>query len=237
MPTIDLAGTAVEYTVRRSEQASKPRIDAGINDVTVVIPEEMDLDPEELLRDKKNWVLDKKEKYEEHLDKIPDRDFQDGASLPFLGEPYTIRVVDQQKREIKDNEIRLPQKRVDDEGIKEQIERLYRSQVKDLIKEKVDKYIDRIDGGYDKLYIRDQKTKWGSCSGRDNLSFNWRLIMAPEYVLDYVVVHELSHLEHRDHSEQFWQRVEDLLPSYQDGMRWLEENNHRLVFDRDEVME
>ncbi|MDY6777024.1 MAG: SprT family zinc-dependent metalloprotease [Candidatus Nanohaloarchaea archaeon] len=236
MPTIDLAGTAVEYEVRHSSEATKPRIDAGINDITVVIPEDMDLDPAELLQEKQDWVLDKKEKYDDYLAKIPDREFEDGAILPFLGEGHTIRVVDQQKREIRDGEIRLPARRVEESSIKEQVEKLYRTEVKQLIHAKVGEYIDRIDGDYDTLYIRDQKTKWGSCSGQDNLSFNWRLVMAPEYVLDYVVVHELAHLEHRDHSEQFWQRVNDLLPEYQKGMSWLEENSYRLVFNRDEVI-
>lgn len=235
MPTIDLAGTAIEYEVRHSSEATKPRIDAGINDITVVIPENMDLDPAELLQEKQDWVLDKKEKYDAYLAKIPDHEFEDGAMLPFLGKDHTIRVVNQQKREIRDREIRLPARRVEESSIKEQVEKLYRSEVKQLVRAKVGKYIERIDGDYDTLYIRDQKTKWGSCSDQDNLSFNWRLVMAPEHVLDYVVVHELVHLEHRDHSEQFWHRVNELLSTYQKGMSWLEENSHQLVFQRGEI--
>lgn len=75
-----------------------------------------------------------------------------------------------------------------------------------------------------RIVIRSQKTRWGSCSSKGNLNFNWRLLMAPETVLDYVVVHELCHLVYLNHSRQFWQILECILPDYRERKSWLKSN-------------
>lgn len=83
-------------------------------------------------------------------------------------------------------------------------------------------------GNYTSITIRDQKTRWGSCSGRGTLSFNWRLILAPPEILDYVVVHELCHLTHMNHSKEFWSLVGNVIPDYKIRKKWLKENGHTL---------
>lgn len=83
-------------------------------------------------------------------------------------------------------------------------------------------------GNYTSITIRDQKTRWGSCSGRGTLSFNWRLILAPPEILDYVVVHELCHLTHMNHSKKFWELVGSVIPDYKAKRKWLKENGHTL---------
>ncbi len=75
-----------------------------------------------------------------------------------------------------------------------------------------------------KVTIRDQRTRWGSCSSRGTLSFNWRLIMAPPDVMDYVVVHELCHLIEPNHSRKFWQLLAGLLPDFRQPRLWLKRN-------------
>ena len=115
-------------------------------------------------------------------------------------------------------------------SIKEVIENIYREKARDLIKERVEEYTNQLDKDYNKVYIRNQKTKWGSCSSKSNLSFNWRLLMAPEYVLDYVIAHECTHLEERNHSKNFWKKLEDLVPEYKKAINWLKENSPKLVF-------
>ena len=84
-------------------------------------------------------------------------------------------------------------------------------------------------GTYNRITIRDQKTRWGSCSARGTLSFNWRLMLAPPAILDYVVVHELCHLTHMDHSAAFWQAVESVCPDYRSARKWLKEHGQELV--------
>lgn len=84
-------------------------------------------------------------------------------------------------------------------------------------------------GTYNRITIRDQKTRWGSCSAKGTLSFNWRLMLAPPAILDYVVVHELCHLTHMNHSAAFWHAVETVYPDYRTARKWLKEHGQELV--------
>lgn len=93
-------------------------------------------------------------------------------------------------------------------------------------------YYHAITGGhYTSITIRDQKTRWGSCSSRGTLSFNYRLIFAPPKVLDYVVVHELCHLTHMNHSKDFWNMVASVMPDYKICKDWLREHGHELTLE------
>lgn len=87
------------------------------------------------------------------------------------------------------------------------------------------------EGKVNDIRIKDQKTRWGSCSSKRNLNFNWRLVMAPPEVLDYVVVHELCHLTHMNHSRDFWNMVGTVMPEYKERKKWLRENQERLMDD------
>lgn len=108
------------------------------------------------------------------------------------------------------------------------LEKRYRDAAKDYIPKRVEYYHQFTGGSYQKITIRDQKTRWGSCSSNGTLSFSFRLMMAPPRVLDYVVVHELCHLKHMNHSKEFWNMVENILPDYKEHRKWLKENGHTL---------
>lgn len=91
-------------------------------------------------------------------------------------------------------------------------------------------YFQQFTGGiYHRITIRDQKTRWGSCSAKGTLSFNWRLMLAPPAILDYVVVHELCHLTHMNHSTAFWQAVAEVYPDYRTARKWLKDHGQELV--------
>lgn len=90
--------------------------------------------------------------------------------------------------------------------------------------EKITFWADRMQVTYGKVTIRDQKTRWGSCSSRGNLNFNWRLLLMPEAVMDYVIVHELAHRKEMNHSAAFWHVVENYMPDYRERLQWLREN-------------
>lgn len=81
---------------------------------------------------------------------------------------------------------------------------------------------------YNQVRIKDTKTRWGSCSSKKNLNFNFRLIMAPEAVMDYVIIHELCHLKHMNHSKEFWDTVAVYMPQYEKYKNWLKENGGEL---------
>ena len=80
---------------------------------------------------------------------------------------------------------------------------------------------------YGSITVREQKTRWGSCSAKGNLNFNWKLVLMPEEILDYVVVHELAHRLQMNHSTEFWDEVEKILPDYRKRRQWLKENGQK----------
>ncbi|MCM1253486.1 MAG: M48 family metallopeptidase [Clostridium sp.] len=109
------------------------------------------------------------------------------------------------------------------------LEKRYKEAARDYIPKRVAYYQALTGGTYNRITIRNQKTRWGSCSGKGTLSFNWRLMLAPPAILDYVVVHELCHLTHMDHSPAFWQAVKSVYPDYKNARKWLKDHGNELV--------
>lgn len=109
------------------------------------------------------------------------------------------------------------------------LEKKYRQAAKQYIYERVEYYLPLTGGHYSSIRIGDQKTRWGSCSSNKTLSFSWRLMLAPPRVLDYVVVHELCHLTHMNHSKEFWTLVASVDPDYKEHRKWLKENGDSLI--------
>lgn len=109
------------------------------------------------------------------------------------------------------------------------LEAIYREAAKEYFPKRVYHFAHILGVSYGNITIRDQKTRWGSCSSKGNLSFNWRLILAPPNVLDYVVVHELCHRKEMNHSPKFWALVESVMPDYKQYRKWLKENGNKLT--------
>ncbi len=104
-----------------------------------------------------------------------------------------------------------------------------RAKAREIISSSVSYWSSRMGVRYGRIAIREQKTRWGSCSEKGNLNFNWRLVLAPPEIRDYVVIHELSHLAHLNHSREFWNKVAEFCPEYKTRRRWLKENGHTLI--------
>lgn len=101
--------------------------------------------------------------------------------------------------------------------------------MKKALPEKLDRFSSILNVGYGRVTVRKQKSKWGSCASNGNLNFNCLLMLAPDEVLDYVVVHELCHIKHRDHSAAFWAEVARVLPDYKEKRAWLKKNGALLM--------
>ncbi|MCI8463313.1 MAG: M48 family metallopeptidase [Lachnospiraceae bacterium] len=111
------------------------------------------------------------------------------------------------------------------------LEQRYRDSARAVLESRV-AYFHQITGGaYTSVTVRDQKTRWGSCSSRGTLSFNYRLIFAPPGILDYVVVHELCHLTHMNHSKDFWDMVARVMPDYRIRKQWLRDHGQELTLE------
>lgn len=105
----------------------------------------------------------------------------------------------------------------------EEIRKL-REQAREVLTKRTDYYKRILKVDYQRIRIGNQKTRWGSCSSRGTISYNWHLILMPESIIDYVVVHELCHLVEMNHSPAFWKKVSEVLPDYQIRRKWLREN-------------
>ncbi len=108
----------------------------------------------------------------------------------------------------------------------------YREQARKIFEERAAFYLPLTGGHYNTISVRDQKSRWGSCSSRGTLSFNYRLIFAPPVILDYVVVHELCHLTHMNHSKEFWDKVASVMPDYKIHRQWLKDHGQELSPER-----
>lgn len=106
----------------------------------------------------------------------------------------------------------------------------YKARARVVIRERLSHFNQHYQFDFNRVFFRDQKTRWGSCSSQRNLNFNWRLILGPSEVLDYVVVHELCHLKEMNHSPAFWSLVEVQIPDHKKWRRWLRENHLLLTF-------
>lgn len=109
-----------------------------------------------------------------------------------------------------------------------EIERLA-IQAKEVLPQKVAFYAGKMGVSYGRITIRNQKTRWGSCSSKGNLNFNCLLMLTPEEVQDYVVVHELCHRKEMNHSANFWKEVEKILPDYKERRKWLKEHGREII--------
>lgn len=115
------------------------------------------------------------------------------------------------------------------EKLNEQELKILREKTRKLVTERVKHYAAIIGVHYNQIAIRTQRTRWGSCSSKGNLNFNCLLGLTPPEVLEYVVVHELCHLIEMNHSEQFWDAVERIIPDYKVHRKWLKDNGNKLI--------
>ena len=119
---------------------------------------------------------------------------------------------------------RVAEKQKNRKEYSEQEKQVLKEKARRILTERTEYYKQILNVDYTKIRIAEQKTRWGSCSGRGVISYNWRLILMPDMILDYVVVHELCHLIEMNHSKAFWNLVGTVLPDYQKRRAWLKEN-------------
>lgn len=232
---ITISGETIRYTVRYSGRAKYPRIDVKIRGITVVIPKGARITPESLLKEHSSRVLAHTKTLEKRRKKIPRRRFEEGAIFPYLGRAYRVRV-DGTAEEyvITDKEIILPAERVARSSLKKELQKFYRKEAEKIIGALLASYTEKLGLRYNTVRFKNQKTRWGSCSRAGNLNFNWRLAMAPWEIIEYIVVHELIHLEERNHSKKFWLKLSRVLPDYKKRATWLKEHALTLIFSEED---
>lgn len=155
--------------------------------------------------------------------------YAEGETFLYLGNSYPLAIVPRQRSALTfDGKcFRLAQSALP--KAQEAFARWYKGQAALLFLERVLVFTGKHNFHYQKIRISSARTRWGSCSSRDTLSFTYRLVMAPLDIVDYVVLHELVHTQIKNHSRKFWTRVEDLMPDYKRRLAWLKKNGKFLT--------
>ena len=239
---IHLGHRRIQYRIVRSRAAAKLRVRVGPNGVEVVQPAACDgQDVSTFLRRNEAWILNQLQRAE-RLHRVRRPRARPAGEILFRGEP--VQVCIQAKRSwarttsiaVADGQIVIRRGRAARTVISRSLERWLRREARREIARHLAAVTARLGREPDRVYVMGQRTKWGNCSARGNLSFNWRLILAPDSVLRYIVTHEAVHLAVPDHSRKFWFTVQSLCPDTERARQWLTRHQGQLTVDLDLVL-
>ncbi len=213
----------LQYMIRRSSRARRVRVTVdGAGEVTVTLPKKAaERRAAEAVKELRPWI----DRRRSALLRAAEEVAREPGTLPYLG--ATLRVVAEPGRERvhRRGDVLL----VPPGDAREAIERYYRRRARAEIGPRLDAATARAGSRHTGLTIRGQRTRWASCSSTGKMSFNWRLLLAPEAVLDYVIEHEVCHLEVMDHSPRFWALLESRSPGWREHAEWLRRYGSTLV--------
>lgn len=194
----------------------------------------------EVVRSKSNWIIEKLSHFEVMKSEMPQRKFTDGEIFFVLGKEYPLKIVTSLETtssvDISDNNlvVSLPKNFYDNASetraqlIRNLLINWYKKFTLEVVTQRINFFSEKLQVTPLKVIIKDLKTIWGSCTGKNVININWKIIMAPMNIVDYLVVHELSHIKIKNHSKQFWNLAQSILPNYKECSKWLKDNGHKL---------
>ena len=224
MAAVPEAAPEFSYSIRRSDRARRIRVRVDPRDgaVEVVLPRRAaQREAAAAIVELRGWIARRQAEVAVARARVAARD----GTVPYLGADLLLAPEPGRTRVHRRGDVLL----VPDAEARPALERWYRRQARTEIAPRLDVAAAAVGRSYAKLTIRDQRTRWGSCSSAGAMSFNWRLLLAPEPVLEYVVRHEAAHLAVMDHSPRFWSVMAQLMPGYQQPRRWLRDHGATLV--------
>lgn len=240
MPAVDLGDISVAYTVRVSKRAKRISVRYSLCDgLEVVYPPGITSPaPEELLQEKSAWVLATRGRFRDAANRLPPRTYETGEIFHIRGRPFTLKLsagpgIRQAKVEICDSYLVLfvPDSfdNADLAARRKAVEVYYRGLALNYLPARVSELAECHGFQFAQVRVKNQKTRWGSCSSKGNINLNLRLMMAPEPAIDYVIVHELCHLRVLNHSPTFWTLVESCFPGYRHWRAWFKKHGASLI--------
>ncbi len=228
IPHSDEAPLVVNRLVR-SRRKTVSLIVAEAADLVVRAPLQMPMrDIEQVVRQKGPWIRRHQSLMRQRLAQRPQRRYEAGEGFLWLGRTLRLDVRDDVRHVVREDGL-LIVPAAEAEAQQRHIDRWYREEARRVITERVRLWAALMDLTADRISVTGAVKRWGSCSGRANLSFAARLVMAPLEVVDYVVVHELAHVLHKNHGPHFWELVGSQIPDYALHRRWLAEHAHGMI--------
>lgn len=200
--------------------------------VAIVVPRHTTLEKiDQILARKRPWI---KEKIALHREMRPagNKIYVSGEAFPYLGRNYRLKVEQGSFAPVRLVQGRLvvqvPQGKEQPHMVRNALVRWYKRQAQQKLADKVSRYAPMVGVQPNGVGIKTFKSRWGSCTAQGKLEFNWQIVLAPNRMVDYVVIHELCHLIHHDHSAQFWKEVARVMPEYGECRQWLKMNGEEL---------
>jgi predicted metal-dependent hydrolase len=177
-----------------------------------------------LLESKQRWILKNIARYNADLAPFDSNSLNNGDLVPYLGQDHKVHINGGHSNKcsvrLENNELFIEGQC--DKGIATAtLKQWLRSRATAYLQQRTSRMSADLGFRYNRIYIRGQRTLWGSCSGKGNISLNWKLIMFPPYIIDYVIIHELAHLKVMNHSKAFWNIVAALCPQWRTHRKWL----------------
>lgn len=214
--------------------------------VTVKAPLRYPTDKEisDFVEQKIDWILKQRAIQEDREDMRLVRRFETDYSFPYLGEERLVEMQRGKKNEFSyengkiviktpfygalENDYEAEENNAAIEKLQNDLKKWYKKQATDYITKRVEYYKDIVGVTVNSVSIKSRKSQWGSCDSNGDVTFSWRLVMARPEAIDYVVIHELCHRKHMDHSRAFWNQVQTYMPDFKKQKQWLEENSVNL---------
>jgi len=226
--------TLLDYKIVRSSKRKTLTITVGRDRaVTIHAPEGTSEETvRRVVEAKRQWLFEKLRHPQKYVDRLhaPGKELVAGESMPYLGRNYRIELVDSDSDLIEfDQKFLVPRKLVQER--QRAFRRWYEERASERILPRVREAAKALGVALNDAKIGDSRFSWGSCTPRDNVNFNWRLIKAPMFVIDYVIAHELAHLLEPNHTARFWNIVKAQVTAVEKAKAWLKEHGQFLEQD------
>ncbi|MFZ3590578.1 M48 family metallopeptidase [Bacillus sp. DJP31] len=180
----------------------------------------------QLIEEKWDWIQRNKKEMKDRVLGQQQKVYGQGESFLYLGKEYPIHIsqditINQDHVMFEGNKLHIYLNELDDEKIKQALKRFYYQECKALVEKRIRSYQSNFKTKPRSIRISDNNRTWGTCDSQLQLTFNWKLAMAPQQVIDYVVVHEMCHMVHLNHDRSFWRLLGKLMPDYKEQENWL----------------
>ncbi|MBS0645841.1 MAG: M48 family metallopeptidase [Verrucomicrobia bacterium] len=220
-----------EYEVKYSKRKTLNITVERDRKIIVRAPEHTSLKKiEEVLQSKSQWLKEKINHAQKYPVEYRPKEFVSGETLLYLGKNYQLLVVDEPIEGIEfDQRFRIS--KANQPNANALFKKWYLKQALKLIEPLATHYAKNLGVVYNQFKTSEMKYRWGSCTPNNNIIFNWRIVKAPMYVLEYLVAHELVHLMESNHTPRFWNILSIQVPHYEKAKKWLKENGHLLEVD------
>ncbi|OIJ22024.1 zinc metalloprotease [Anaerobacillus alkalidiazotrophicus] len=240
MPSFQYGNTALEYSLEVKPDKRDISISVEwLDGVRVIVPEGVEEDQlHSILYKKAPWILNKWNSFQEIVDPPLPKEYVSGEKFAYLGRNYRLKVhkrddITQSTLVFKQGKFiaNVPSSYADQEKnheLYELFKEWYKLHGEAKIKERLNIYCPKMGLSPSKIELKEQKMRWGTCTGDNAIYLNWRIVMAPLVIVDYLLVHELAHIKYPNHSKEYWQLVHSIMPDYEQRKEWLRINGPTL---------